>query len=95
MSNVHHCNNCKKEVEYKSRGFLYFMFWPWTILMMKKRCATCDSLVETITSHCNNCKKDVAHKDRGFVYFLFWPWTILMMKKRCVTCDSLVETRKS
>jgi|SaaInl4_100m_RNA_FD_contig_71_175780_length_687_multi_5_in_0_out_0_1 hypothetical protein len=87
----YHCDRCEKDVEYRSRGFLYFLFWPWSRLMMKKRCVMCDFLV--VNHHCDRCGKDVEYKNRGFLYFLFWPWSRLMMKKRCVTCDS--ETRES
>ena len=31
-----HCNSCNKTVTPPSRGFIFFLFWPWTILFMKK-----------------------------------------------------------
>jgi endogenous inhibitor of DNA gyrase (YacG/DUF329 family) len=39
------CGSCKKNVMYKSRGFLFFCFWPWTMLFMKKRCPICGTEV--------------------------------------------------
>ena len=89
MSN-YHCSSCNKGVMYKNRGFLYFIFWPYTIYFMKKRCPICASLV---TNHnCGSCKKKVMYKDRGFLYFLFWPWTIMFMKKKCSKCGTEVIT---
>ena len=89
MSN-YHCPSCNKDVMYKNRGFLYFIFWPYTIFLMKKRCPICASLV---TNHnCGSCKKKVMYKDRGFLYFLFWPWTIMFMKKKCSKCGTEVTT---
>jgi len=43
------CNSCDKEVMYKSRGFIYFLFWPWTMLFMKKRCPVCAMEVQKIS----------------------------------------------
>ena len=43
----HHCGSCKKKVMYKDRGFLYFLFWPWTIMFMKKKCSKCGTEVTT------------------------------------------------
>ena len=40
------CNSCDKEVMYKSRGFIFFLFWPWTMLFMKKRCPICGTEVQ-------------------------------------------------
>jgi len=89
MSN-YHCPSCNKDVMYKNRGFLYFIFWPYTIFLMKKRCPICASLV---TNHnCGSCKKKVMYKNRGFLYFLFWPWTIMFMKKKCSKCGTEVTT---
>jgi endogenous inhibitor of DNA gyrase (YacG/DUF329 family) len=45
---VYKCSNCEKEVMYKSRGFLFFLFWPWTMLFMKKRCPICGKEVQKI-----------------------------------------------
>ena len=42
------CNSCDKAVMYKSRGFLFFLFWPWTMLFMKKRCPVCGTEVTKI-----------------------------------------------
>jgi len=39
------CNSCDKAVMYKSRGFLFFLFWPWAMLFMKKRCPVCGTEV--------------------------------------------------
>ena len=44
-----YCNDCKRQVTPKSRGFKYFFFWPWSILIWKKRCPICNgtNLVKT------------------------------------------------
>jgi endogenous inhibitor of DNA gyrase (YacG/DUF329 family) len=42
------CNSCDKNVMYKSRGFIYFLFWPWTMLFMKKKCPVCGIEVQKI-----------------------------------------------
>jgi len=31
-----YCNSCNKTVTPPSRGFIFFLFWPWSILFMKK-----------------------------------------------------------
>jgi hypothetical protein len=41
----YHCDACSKDVMYKNRGFVFFLFWPWTILFMKKRCPECNAEV--------------------------------------------------
>mgnify|MGYP000061781139 CR=1 FL=1 len=37
----YHCSSCEKDVMYKNRGFVYFCFWPWTMIFMKKECPMC------------------------------------------------------
>ena len=44
----YNCSSCDKKVMYKSRGFLFFLFWPWTMLFMKKRCPICDTEVTKV-----------------------------------------------
>ena len=42
------CNSCDKEVMYKSRGFWFFILWPWAMLWMKKKCPVCNLEVSKI-----------------------------------------------
>ena len=44
----YNCNSCDKNVMYKSRGFIYFLFWPWTMLFMKKNCPVCGIEVQKV-----------------------------------------------
>ena len=45
------CNSCDKNVMYKSRGFIYFLFWPWTMLFMKKKCPVCGIEVQKVPQY--------------------------------------------
>ena len=42
------CNSCNKEVEPKSRGFIFFLFWPWTIIFMKKNVLNVEKMFDRI-----------------------------------------------
>ena len=44
----YNCNSCNKDVMYKNRGFLFFLFWPWSMLFMKKRCPICGNEVKKV-----------------------------------------------
>ena len=42
------CNSCDKDVMYKSRGFWFFIFWPWAMIKKKKKCPVCNLEVSKI-----------------------------------------------
>ena len=84
----YYCTTCKKEVQPKSRGFKFFILWPWSILIWKKRCPICNLKV---SYYCPTCKKEAQPKSRGFKFFILWPWSILIWKKRCPICNSKVS----
>jgi endogenous inhibitor of DNA gyrase (YacG/DUF329 family) len=36
-----YCPNCEKPMPHRNRGIVYALFWPWTMLFMKKKCSKC------------------------------------------------------
>ena len=41
----YHCGKCDRVVKHKNRGLIFFIFWPWSMIFMKKRCPHCDSVL--------------------------------------------------